>query len=193
MESNRNSNIASRVGKRISGGFSLVELLIVIGLVAVFLTLAAPSLSDMIQKNRVSSEVSTFVADLKFARSVAMKRGQAVTVCPSTDGLSCLDNNHWHSGWIVFNDVNGTGTVDSGDVVVRHRKGWSGGDTFTGPSELVAVTFGRMGMASNLADGPFMLVASTSPAKTASTQCVVLNQVGHQTLHSGSGCDVSTN
>lgn len=192
MASNH-TNLTNSARKRLSGGFSLIELMTVVALVAVFLTLAAPSLSDMIQRNRVTSEVNTFLADLKFARSVAMKRGQSVTVCPSSNGLTCLANNNWHSGWIIFNDVDGSGSVDSGDVLVRYRQGFSGGDTFVGPSALVAVTFGRLGMASNLAAGPFTLVAATSPANDASTQCVVLNQVGHQTLQSvEGGCDVST-
>lgn len=194
MSNNQKSNGARRRAKPLSVGFSLIELLVVLALVAVFLTLAAPSLTDMIQRSRVSSSVATFMMDLKFAKSTAMKRGQAVTVCASRDGLTCLDSNQWHLGWIVFNDVDSSGTVDAGDAVIRVRAAWTGGDTFVSPSELTAVTFGRMGMASNLGDGPFTLVASTSPAKTASTQCVVLNQVGNQTLQTqGSGCDVSTN
>lgn len=171
------------------GGFSLVELLTVIALIAVCLSLAAPSLRDLIQRNRVASEVSTFLGDLKYARSEAMKRGQAVSVCPSSNGTSCLGSNAWQSGWIVFYDVNGSGSIDgAGDVVVRYRKGWTGGDTFVAAPTLAAVTFGRMGLASNLGSGPFNFVARSTPVSSASTQCVVLNQVGQQSVQAaGSG------
>lgn len=168
-----------------SAGFSLVELLTVIALIAVCLALAAPPLRDMIQRNRVASQIGTFRMDLKFARSEAMKRGQPVSVCPTADGTSCLADNTWQSGWLVFYDQNASGTIDSGDVILRRRQGWTGGDTFAAAPTLSAVTFGRMGLASNLAAGPFNFVARASTASTSSTQCVLLNQVGQQTVQPG--------
>ncbi|KQW36095.1 hypothetical protein ASC76_15320 [Rhizobacter sp. Root404] len=123
--------------------------------------------------------------DLKFARSEAMKRGQPVSICPSTDGTTCLSDNSWQNGWIVFYDQNASATVDGTDVILRRRQGWSGGDTFAAAPTLTAVTFGRMGLASNLGAGPFNFVARASTSSTSSTQCVLLNQVGQQTVQSG--------
>ncbi len=170
-------------------GFSLVEVLTVVALIAVFLGLAAPSLRDMVQINKVSSDVGTFLADLKFARSEAIKTGRAVSVCATSNGTSCLASNTWHSGWIVFHDPNSSGTIDqTSDVVLRYRKSLSGSSTLVAAPELSAVTFGRMGLAANLGDGPFNFVAKASSSDTAARQCVLLNQVGQQTVHSaGSG------
>jgi type IV fimbrial biogenesis protein FimT len=168
-----------------SRGFSLVEVLTVVALIAVCLALAAPPLRDMIQRNRVASQISTFRMDLKFARSEAMKRGQPVSICPSTDGTTCLSDNSWQNGWIVFYDQNASATIDGADVILRRRQGWSGGDTFAAAPTLTAVTFGRMGLASNLGAGPFNFVARASTSGTTSTQCVLLNQVGQQTVQPG--------
>ena len=170
-------------------GFTLIELLVVISVVAILLMFAAPSLVTFVQKNRIVSEVSTFSADLKFARSEAMKRGQSVSLCPSSDGATCLGANSWQSGWIVFYDLNSTGAVDAaGDTVVRYRKGWTGGDTFVATPNLIAVTFGRIGFASNLSGRSVTLTAHAQTASAQTTQCVLLNPVGRQTVQTaGSG------
>lgn len=184
MQPRRNRRVAKGVL-----GFTLIELLTVIALVAILLMIAAPSLRNLIQKNRIASEVSTFMADVKFARSEAMKRGLTVSLCPSSDGATCLGSNIWQSGWIVFYDMNSSGAVDNaGDTIVRYRKGWTGGDTFVASSNLTAVSFGRIGFASNLSAGSITLTAHTPTASTFTTQCVLLNQVGRQTLQTaGSG------
>jgi type IV fimbrial biogenesis protein FimT len=179
------------VGRR-ARGFSLVEVLTVVALIAVFLALAAPSLQDMIQRTRVKSAMTTFLADLKYARSEAIKTGRSVSVCATSNGTSCLASNTWHRGWIVFHDANASGTIDhAGDVVLRYRSGWGGSDTFVAAPELSAVTFGRMGLAANLADGPFNFVARASATDESSRQCVVLNQVGQQTVHAAGSASCS--
>lgn len=56
-------------------GFTLVEMVIVISIVAILVMFAAPSFQSTIQSARTTTEVNSLVNDLQFARSEAIKRG----------------------------------------------------------------------------------------------------------------------
>jgi type IV fimbrial biogenesis protein FimT len=61
-------------------GFTLIELMIVVAVVAVILTLAAPSFRDMILMQRLRGINAQLVTDIAFARSEAVSRGALVRV-----------------------------------------------------------------------------------------------------------------
>ena len=61
-------------------GFTLIELMVVIAVVAVILTLAAPSFYGFILKQRLKSITAQLVTDLQFARSEAAARNSPVRV-----------------------------------------------------------------------------------------------------------------
>lgn len=164
-------------------GFTLIELVVTLAIVAVLVVITIPSFRLLIDRQRVVSEVNSFVADLRYARSEALKRGLSVSICPSTTGTTCLGQNNWSGGWIVFADANGSGTIDgTGDPVLRIRPGWTSGDTFSASPSLTAITFTREGMAMNLAAVTMPL--RTSPAATQTTRCIALNPVGRHTIES---------
>lgn len=61
-------------------GFSLIELLVVIGLVAIAASVAVPAFSDLIERNRVTSTTNSVVGLLNYARAEALRRGRTVDV-----------------------------------------------------------------------------------------------------------------
>jgi type IV fimbrial biogenesis protein FimT len=61
-------------------GFTLIELLIAVAVVALVLTLAAPSLRDFVLLQRLKSVNAQVVSDLQWARSESISRGQPVRV-----------------------------------------------------------------------------------------------------------------
>ena len=65
--------------KRTRGFYLLVELVVTVGLLALITSLAAPSLKRFIQVGRMSTDVNTFLSDMRFARSEAVKRGGATS------------------------------------------------------------------------------------------------------------------
>jgi type IV fimbrial biogenesis protein FimT len=74
-------------------GFTLVELLIVIAVVAVILALAGPSLHDFILVQRLKGTSSELITDFQYARSEAVSRGRPVFVAFKLPGggasMSC--------------------------------------------------------------------------------------------------------
>ncbi len=86
--------------RRAAPGFTLVELLVTVVVLAVVLTLGLPALQRTLERNRVTSDANRLVSALHLARSEAVKRGERVLVCPSRDGQTC--GGDWSAGWIVL-------------------------------------------------------------------------------------------
>ena len=81
------------------GGFTLVELMITIAVLAIVMAIALPSFNDMTLGSKLRSQANDLVAGAVLARSEAIKRNQTVTLCASSDGATCTGT--WANGWIV--------------------------------------------------------------------------------------------
>lgn len=80
-------------------GFSLVELLVALGICAVLLGLAAPAFSRMRAEAAVRSAANGTLAALHLARRLALASGRSITVCPSPDGARCAFGT---GAWLLF-------------------------------------------------------------------------------------------
>src|SRR5438874_1331083 len=79
----------------------------------------SPSYRYITNAYRMSAEVNGLLGDLQYARSEAIKEGQTVTTCVSTNGATCArgTNVNWGTGWIVFSDPNVNATPGAGGVL----------------------------------------------------------------------------
>lgn len=73
--------------RRARGGLTLIELMMVLGVVAVLAALALPSLGAQIARQRLKSAAETLAGDLAEARFEAARRGSALHLhyAPGTD------------------------------------------------------------------------------------------------------------
>lgn len=85
-------------------GFTLIELMVTLAVLAIVFAIAAPSFTTMINNNRSAALGEELVTALNYARSEAVKRGSRVSVCASSDGATCSGAATWIQGWIVFTD-----------------------------------------------------------------------------------------
>jgi type IV fimbrial biogenesis protein FimT len=84
------------------GGFTLIEAMITITLMAVLLALAVPSFRDAGLSSQLRGSANDLVASAHLARSEAIKRNAVVTLCMSSDGASCTNSGGWEQGWLVW-------------------------------------------------------------------------------------------
>ena len=93
-------------------GFTLIELMFTIFVLAVLLGIGVPNFRDFVRNSRMTAAANDLLADLNFARSEAVKRRAPVTLCKSTDGESCdEDDDSEFLQWIVFLDNAGAPAV----------------------------------------------------------------------------------
>ena len=92
-----------------SRGFTIPEIIITLGIIAIVLSTAVPSISSMIKDNRLASQLNSVVTHIHVARAEAVKRDVRVIMCrsssPNATTPSCGGaENIWTSGYIVFAD-----------------------------------------------------------------------------------------
>jgi len=163
--------------KRSSAGFTVLELVMVISVAAILMVIGVPSFRYMTTANRISSEVNGLIGDMQFARAEAIKEGQIVLACASSNGTSCNNTNAWQNGWIVCTDLNNSGTCDAGDPIYRVQKTFVSTDTFTASGNTATVPFNREGFAVGL---PGIVTVTLHNATNVSsyTRCLAISAVG---------------
>lgn len=118
-------------------GFTLIELMVTLSVLAILVSVGIPSMQNFLSTNRRAAAVNDFVSAAQRARSTAATAGANVILCHSTDGASCsgTGNPDWSDGWIVFVDDNqdgiaqasdNNGSLDAGETLLATNTGRDG-------------------------------------------------------------------
>jgi type IV fimbrial biogenesis protein FimT len=105
--------------RKSSFGFTLVELMATVAIVAIVLSIAIPSIRDMQLRSQVSSITTDFATDIARSRKEAINRPSCVTICTSTNTANalsggtptCAGNTDWQNGWIIFANPTCSATI----------------------------------------------------------------------------------
>ena len=87
-------------GLRISlpSGFTLVEMLIVLAILAILVGVGMPTFSDSMRDRRLGSVTSEYISAIYIARNESLTRRQLITLTPLPAG--------WQAGWSISDGVN---------------------------------------------------------------------------------------
>lgn len=129
-------------------GFTLIELMVTVSVLAILITVAVPGFADLIRNTQAKAMTNGIVAALQFARSEAIKRNQQVNVCPGGVIADCAATpaapGAWADGWVVY--VNGTAIAlrswdaPEGSVVIEQDLGTDAEISFLGTGSANAAT-----------------------------------------------------
>jgi len=100
-------------------GFTLIELMVGIAILAIISAIALPNLNDFLIKVRVDNEISKLNRMILTARNTAVSMGQTVTLCPLATDNSCSAN--WGGQLSVFIDLDDDNVFDltDGETLVK--------------------------------------------------------------------------
>lgn len=82
-----------RKGASRRAGFTLLELVITVAVLAIALAIAVPSFQSIVSRNQLTAITNELVAALQLTRMEAVRRNQRVVLCPTTDGSTCSGAN----------------------------------------------------------------------------------------------------
>lgn len=95
-------------------GFTVMEILVSLSVVAILAAIAAPSFQGFINEQRLGSTMSELANDLNLARGEAIKRNARVLLCArNSAGTGCASAPDWQSGWVVCYDANADDQCDT--------------------------------------------------------------------------------
>ena len=105
------------------GGFTAIELLVVVSIVALLAALAAPSFTPLIEAWRVRQATEQLQSSLYYARSEAIKRGGQIAIQKipnNTNGCTTATGNRdWDCGWFICHDTNSNGACGASEPVLQ--------------------------------------------------------------------------
>lgn len=87
-------------------GFTALELLITMAIVAILLSAGVPAFKNYSWNLRMKTAMDSLQTDLNLARRRAIGLNVQTVTCPAAGTATCSGNSDWQNGWIVFADLN---------------------------------------------------------------------------------------
>lgn len=152
-----------------ASGITLVELMITLSIAAIVLTFGVSGFRTLIAYNKMTNATNSLIAHLQFARSEAVKRSADVSLCPSTDGVGCVEESDGSLavGYIV--------KVDSTGEVIRRVDGKEmEGISATKNRPTSPITFGADGSAG----GTNCTITICDPGDSDNKRGILVSNIG---------------
>ncbi len=119
-----------KIKTRTSGGFTLIELMVVVAIIGVFIGMATPSFINTINRNKVQDVIRGFEGALKTAKHTARSSGRQIDICPVDDiTVDTPVCSNWVKfgdedrpetlGWVVFRDTDRNNKISANEVIKK--------------------------------------------------------------------------
>ncbi len=127
--------------REFKSGFTFIELLVTLAVVAIMLAMSVPGFQAMLSGNAIASLSNEFVAALHLTRSEAIKRGTRVTMCKSANSTvtpPTCGGSGWQDGWLIFVDSSAPlGQFNVSEVIIQRHEALPAGVTLAATSGTV--------------------------------------------------------
>jgi len=100
-------------------GFTLIELIFAIAIIAILCAISLPALGSLMQSSQSRSTNTQLLTALNLARITAVSRESEIVICPSADQKNCDASPWWQHGWIVFDDRDRNGKRNGDEPVLN--------------------------------------------------------------------------
>lgn len=160
------------MNNRLLKGFTLIEMMVTVAILAIILGIGVPSFQTLIERNRVSSAGNKLFTALTTARSEAIRRGQNVTITRT--------GNSWAEGW----------SIAAGNTPLRFENALSNGIGITSTNGITSVVFGVNGRVTTPANGYAMFKVCFT-GSTVNAREIAISEIGHiqSRVASTTGCN----
>jgi type IV fimbrial biogenesis protein FimT len=161
-------------------GYTLIELVLGLAVVATTLAWGVPSFGTLLRDAARTREVNQFVHAVYVARSEAIKRNGVVSLCPSRNGATCTPGAQWTTGWLLFVnlDRDSPAARDAGEPLLRVYERWDAGHIRSNRSTLSFRPFGQMGVTAT--------VTFCDDRGSRAARAVIISQTGRPRISSRS-------
>jgi type IV fimbrial biogenesis protein FimT len=156
-------------------GFTLIEALVVLSIIAILLAIAMPSFRDFAAARAVNAQISDFAGSLRLARTEAIKRGRPVVMCRTNDpqaaAPSCNSGADWQNGWLIM----------QGDTLIRLQSGYRNSGGIVSGAGLSAIAFTASGIAPASSETTFTFrppLAIADPSYASLTRRICVSVTG---------------
>lgn len=186
-------------------GFSLLELMVTLFVLAILSTVAYPSMRDLLRRNKVVGQSNNIQSDLQLARGQAAATRRFVSLCPRAtgSGTSCdTSGADYGRGWLVYSASSSNVAYASSTDVLQHvvpagedvsvRASTDGVLTFNARGELLvggttgtSVTF----LTCSIASGSDDVGTSTAAVPGIRLEVASSGRIASSKMDAGSSCE----
>lgn len=148
------------MNNRLLKGFTLIEMMVTVAVLAIILGIGVPSFQTLIERNRVSTATNKLFSALTTARSEAIRLGQNVSLTPASAG--------WAAGW----------TIASPTTTLRVENALPGSVAIAEANNASSIVFSVNGRVTTPASGRAVFEVSLASSSVTPRQ-IAVNEIGH--------------